>query len=54
MKEALTTADTEDTEGAQRLEYFLCASSVRSVSAVVNLTLTFAQDQTESLRVVSL
>jgi hypothetical protein len=34
MKEVFTTADTEDTELAQRIEYHssLCASSVRSVS----------------------
>jgi hypothetical protein len=36
MKALFTTADTERTESAQRLEFLLYASSVRSVSAVVN------------------
>jgi hypothetical protein len=50
MKEAFTTADTEDAEDAQR-KYFklLCADSVRAVSAVVNLTVTDAQDYIEPL-----
>jgi hypothetical protein len=45
MKAAFTTADTEDTEDARSFKsVFLCAYSVRSVSAVVNLIVQFTQD----------
>jgi hypothetical protein len=51
MKEAFTTADTEDAEDAQRVEIYssLCAPSVFSVSAVVNLIMLVIQVQTEPL-----
>jgi hypothetical protein len=51
MKGTFTTADTEDTEDAQRLEFgsTLCAISVRSVSAVVNHNVLYTQDQSSPL-----
>jgi hypothetical protein len=45
MKAAFTTADTERTESAQRLDFFSLRVLCLFCVSVVNLTLTFIQGQ---------